>query len=141
GLLIVASGLVWLIVRATQPIEQRTNGAQPVVHRRTTMAFGAIALLLASQSSIFPQLAEAAGPPAPSGRPPVGADADEVAALETDGAGLERWLERADVDYGAVAIDSSGREHHFTRGEWSEKNIDKPFEVMSISKTMVAAVA
>src|SRR5690606_6856677 len=109
----------------------------PVVHRRTTMAFGAIALLLASQSSLFPQLAEAAGPPAPSGRPPVGADADEAAvALETDGAGVERWLDESDVDYGAAAVDGSGRSYRFTRGDWSSSQIDKPFEVMSISKTM-----
>jgi CubicO group peptidase (beta-lactamase class C family) len=142
GLLVVSGALVWFVVRATQPIEQRTNGAKPVVHRRTTLALGAIALLLASQSSLFPQLAEAAGPPAPSGRPPVGADAEDVAAaIEADGAGVEGWLDQADIDYSAVAIDASGRDYTFTRGEWSEAQVEKPFEVMSISKTMIAAVA
>ncbi len=154
-----------IIVAAVRPLEsvgtRRSRGGAPV-RALPILGLAVATALLATQATLFPVFTDAVGPPTPSGRPPVDGqpasaaaptDADEVpppvaepteaerAAMRVDG---EAWLAGLGVDAAAVVeigAPTDGEAETIRLGDDEALDPDAPFEALSLTKTMVAAVA
>lgn len=139
------------IVAAVRPLatvgvggRKKRGPVRPFKIAALSLAIG----LVVSQTTLFPQFIEAAGPPTPSGRPPVGgqalADSTSPEALALMARSAEAWLDGNAVD-GAVVVeigaDTDGRVETVQFGDPDALDPDAPFEALSLTKTMVAAVA
>ncbi len=140
------------LVAAVRPLEsvgsgQKTRRPPVRVARIVLLAF--IIGMAASQPRLFPEFTEAAGPPTPSGRPPVGGDetgpdsaSPEELALMAESA--EAWLAGHDVEAVAVVEIGSETGDRPVVAEFGTPDVldpDAPFEALSLTKTMVAAVS
>lgn len=154
-----------IIVAAVRPLEslgtRRSRGGAPV-RALPVLGLASAVALVATQATLFPVFTDAVGPPTPSGRPPVEGeaaataapiDADEVpaavpepteeerAAMRQDG---EAWLDGLGVEAAAVVeigADTGGEPETIRLGDDDALDPDAPFEALSLTKTMVAAVA
>ena len=115
-----------------------------------------VVVVLTMQPTLFPTTTNAVNPPAPSARPEVGAgDGRTTARTELARRGIDGWMIGNDVDSAAVVtIDrTSGGHLTSTFTGVPPADADDPserlrivdpaerFEVLSVTKTMVAAVA
>lgn len=144
-----------IVVNAVRPLEslggRRSRTGSPPFRLVSVLAIVAALAALIGQSTLFPPQVESSGPPTPSGRPPLGsADAPEtaaeastadLAAMSHDG---DAWLRGHDVD-AAVAVEigtpTGGKPELVSYGDAEALDPDAPFEALSVTKTMVAAVA
>ncbi len=116
----------------------------------------AVVAALTMQPTLFPTLTNAVSPPAPSGRPEVGTATDagvDQAVLAVGG--IEGWMRGNGVASAVVVVAGGpGGEHHRliygddsapdpADGARPQTTVDpaKRFEVLSVTKTMVAATA
>lgn len=151
GYLVFAAVFVSLLafmVATTHPFESiGSRGEGSPRMRVLPLLVWTITLLgLTSQPTLFPQTTEAIGPPAPSGRPAVGGGSDDVdVATPASGQAVsaEAWLQGQRVGSAAVALlggpDDALR--HAQLGADAMLDANAQFEVLSITKTMVAAAA
>jgi CubicO group peptidase (beta-lactamase class C family) len=142
--------LLTQVVAAVRPLEaiggKRTSRSAPVRPARVALLTMVLALL-AGQTTLFPTFTEAAGPPTPSGRPPLSepstAEPSE-AELQAMARSAEAWLGGHDVDGLAVVEigpDTGNAPASAQFGDPDSLDPDAPFEALSLTKTMVAAVA
>lgn len=155
GHYLVFGGLFSLIlsqvVAAARPLEsignKRSKRSAPV--RPVRIALLALALLLlASRPTLFPQLTDSAAPPTPSGRPIVPQTTQEVEPTTDERRRMARSGEAWMVGHGVEAMavveigTSTGAEpDQVFYGDPSALDRDAPFEALSVTKSMVAAVA
>ena len=137
-----------VVVPAVRPLEGLGGGGRSApVHPGRVMAVGIALLVLVGQPSLFPSLTEIEGPPVPSGRPAVAAarvaTPVEDAEAAPSGDDAEAWMAGHAVDAAAVAeIGRPGEAPGLVRlGDPDALDADAPFEALSVTKTMVAAVA
>jgi CubicO group peptidase (beta-lactamase class C family) len=139
--------LLLSVVRVFEGLSRRGR-RPPRPHPAVVVALLATLVLLAGQSSLFPTLSGGYTPPVPSGHPPIGGTSGAVLASPRDVARQARdassWIEGNDVEaMGYAEIGSATREQVVTRGLGNGEVLDPkvPFEALSLTKTMVAAVA
>ncbi len=147
--------LLTLIVAAVRPLESlglSRGSRRPPIHHLRVAALAVAIGLLAGQATLFPTFTEAVGPPTPSGRPPVagsdnsgGQDAEPTAAeLEAMARSGEAWLVGHDTDAAAVVeIGAATDDRPVLVRLGDDEALDPavPFEALSLTKTMVGAVA
>ncbi len=148
----VFASLLAFIVPAARPLEAlgAPSSARRPMPRPIRVGMVALAIsMVISQPALFPEFSEELGPPTPSGRPPVGGDdetaaeptADELAVMARS---AEAWLAgnsvegMAIVEIGAV---TDGEAVMASFGDAEALDPNAPFEALSLTKTMVAAVA
>ncbi len=144
GVLIATTAVV---VRALHPIEVLATGIRPTI-RWGSVAL--VALLLAgavSRPTLFPAEASDEEVPPPSGRPLVGA---ETAAASSPGSptpetgsadGAATWLAEHQIEGAVAEIAQATGTTVVGLGTWDGGAASEPFQVTSVTKTMVAAVA
>ncbi len=149
----VFASLLAFIVPAARPLEAlgAPSNARRPMPRPIRVGIVALALsMLISQPALFPEFTEAVGPPTPSGRPPVGGAEGELQAepspdeLALMARSAEAWLAgnqvegMAIVEIGEITGDSAVTASF---GDPEALDPNAPFEALSLTKTMVAAVA
>lgn len=140
------------LVAAVRPLESvgsgQTRKGPPInVARIVLLAF--VVGMAASQSALFPTFSEAAGPPTPSGRPPIAGEVSDVdqpspAELALMAESAEAWLAGHDVEAAAVVeigAETNERPVLARFGDPEALDPEAPFEALSLTKTMVATVA
>jgi cellulose synthase (UDP-forming) len=160
---LVFLSLLLVVVRLARPFESLGTPGRDRL-RRAPLAIAAVGiLLLTMQPTLFPKIgnqvvlpapsgrpavggaAAPAGPAAPSARPAVGAQTStaELAAAATDSTvDAEAWLRGHDVESAVVVSISGARDGPVTlRLGARSMHDDDPFEILSGTKTMVAAAA
>lgn len=160
------TALLVALVTAVHPFEsigsRRPRTADGQDGRRSARLRGAVLLapwlvvfaVTTAQPSLFPAALDVLGPPAPSARPAVGTATVTGAAVTTAdptgqgdadaGVGdADAWMRARDVSTALVyAFDgTSGATLHDVHGTAPTLSGDERFEVLSITKTMIAAVA
>jgi len=151
-LAVVFAAILVPLVAAVRPLEsvgasRRTKRPPINVTRIVILAF-AIGMA-ASQSALFPVFSEAAGPPTPSGRPPVAGETSQVDEPSPESLALmaesaESWLAGHDVEAAAVVeigVETRDEPVAAVFGDPESIDPDAPFEALSLTKTMVATVA
>lgn len=144
-----------VLVNAVRPLEslghRRSRAGGPPIRVLSVLVVAGALAGLVGQSTLFPPQVEDAGPPTPSGRPPFGSSgpaeapsevsAEDAAAMAHDG---EAWLRGHRVD-AAAAVEigpATGDQPELIRyGDTDALDPAAPFEALSVTKTMVAAVA
>ncbi len=148
----VFATILAFVVPAARPLEAlgsrgpRRHAPRPIRVAAVALAVG----MVVNQPALFPEFSEAVGPPTPSGRPPVGGDddaavaeptADELAVMARS---AEAWLggngveAMAIVEIGEI---TNGQPITATFGDAEALDAGDTFEALSLTKTMVAAVA
>ncbi len=145
---VVFSALLPIVVIATRPLETLGDrrGVRPKL-RLVPIAALVIALaVLATQPTLFPTLDDAVGPPIPSGRPVSTDDDDAVTVTEREAMAVsaDAWLQGHRVDGAAFAEIGQDSGGELELGQFGDAEVLDPeakFEVLSVSKTFVAAAA
>jgi cellulose synthase (UDP-forming) len=113
-----------------------------------TLAAVAVLGILATQPTLFPTFPDEMAPPPPSGRPAPGVVVTTPEATAAERAAMSRsaqaWIDGHDVDsVAAVEIGPSTRNQSVAVqfGDADALDAAAPFEALSITKSMVAAVA
>ncbi|MGE0305997.1 MAG: serine hydrolase, partial [Acidimicrobiia bacterium] len=136
------------LVSVVQPLEHmgRRHSTRSEQHRLRPLRLAlvcSIVVLLATGPTLFPENTSAAGPPAPSGRPAVGGGMNRATPADASVGDANSWL-HAHGATGAVmatmkpgaptpVLTVAGNSHAIGAGD--------RFEVLSVTKTMVATVA
>ncbi|MET0908914.1 MAG: acyltransferase family protein, partial [Ilumatobacteraceae bacterium] len=148
--------LIVSMVTAVRPLESLALGRSKIVPTLRLLPIVALVLglaLVANQPTLFPRSTEVFGPPTPSGRPPFGGDG--AASIETDetagdvdpadmAKSGEAWLRGNAVEAAAVIEigAATGEQPLLVQyGDDAALDPDAQFEALSLTKTMVAAVA
>lgn len=150
----VAVVLLVSIVTAVRPLESvgsAKRGEFPRLHVVPIIVLVMALALVTQQAALFPRSTEVFGPPTPSGRPPFGgatttqtvgdATSDEEAEMARSG---EAWLRGHDVESAAVieiGRPTNGEPQLIRYGDDAALDANAEFEALSMTKTMVAAVA
>lgn len=135
-------------VTAVRPLEALGGGRRDRLRPAPALVVAGALALAVGQPSLFPVFTDAAAPPQPSGRPPIGGAADVGRGTAGDPAALgenaEAWLLGHGVA-GAAVVEvggpTDGRLEHVRLGDRAALDPDAAFETLSVTKTMVAAVA
>ncbi len=157
GLLaLVFAPILVFTVATLRPFEHRWSAARdrhPLAPVRLLIVV-AVAAAMISQPTLFPEVTETVGPPAPSARPEVGVDAAGPTDPGVERAGIAGWMAGNEVEHAAVVVVASDGAHStldFDAEPTTESstaadrqpdvNPDDRFEALSVTKTMVAATA
>jgi CubicO group peptidase (beta-lactamase class C family) len=155
-LMVVFTILLVGVVGAMRPLEGRGTGSRVPRPLGYACVVGVVAMLT-TQPTLFPKGGDEIKLPVPSGRPTVevvrpgtAGQAAPIAAAggaTTDAAAGDApadapaWLAEHGVDGAlAVVVDADGLDVHEV-GQVDDIGADDPFQVFSVTKTMVAAVA
>jgi CubicO group peptidase (beta-lactamase class C family) len=146
--------LLTFTVITMRPFEHRWSpdrGAHPLRHVKLAV-LAVVACVMVAQPTLFPQVTDAVGPPAPSARPAVGAGAAK-ASTARGGGGITGWMVGNNVESAAVVVvTADGRQSlTYADGQSPDPTADhdgqqpidgsEQFEAMSVTKTMVAVTA
>ncbi len=150
----VFSVLLRVVVAAVRPLEtmwMAGNRRRPRPRLGLVLALIVAVGVLLPQANLFPEFADDLGPPTPSGRPPVGGEVSTLALLDpspeqlaTMARSAEAWLIGHGVESMAVVeIGAPTGDRPVTVQFGAPEALDPaaPFEALSLTKTMVAAVA
>ncbi len=145
-----------VVVRAAHPVEVLAAGRRPALRLGSVSIVVLVLAAAVVRPNLFPHEAPDAAVPPPSGRPLVGATAPASDTPRVDGepaVGLkatgtdpnvddaEGWVDEHGVE-GAVAIVAQATgERVVALGDWGLDAASEQFQVTSVTKTMVAAVA
>ncbi len=159
---VVFTALLIALVTATHPFESigarrrarqqsRSADQRRAPRWRAPMLLAPWVVVLAvvtAQPSLFPATVDVLGPPAPSARPAVGVARAEAASTDSSIApspdrAADVWLVEHNVTTAVVSVydGSTGSFRREVHGPSPTIGGDEQFEALSITKTMVAAVA
>ncbi len=149
--MIVFVPLLVAAVVALRPLESLgTRGGKHRLRLLPVAAIVAVAAVLVQQPTLFPKIDAFTAPPAPSARPETGAEGPVPEDVTSTG-GIEGWVTGNRVQQAvAVTVDADGE--HVVRsyegvgpveefGQQESFEATDTFEALSLTKTMVAAVA